>query len=488
MATVLENSPPFETCFSYATLLAEDGEEMHKSWGNAIEFNEAADRMGVDVMRWLYSRQKPEKDLLFGYNKADEVRRQFLIPLWNVYSFFVTYANIDQWEPDEVDAKASGRVSEEEASFNNLLDKWILARLNQIISQTTDHLENYDAYATTMLIEEFLDDLSNWYVRRSRRRFWKSEQDADKHAAYTTLYHVLTTLCRLLAPFIPFVTEEMYQNLVRSVDADALKSVHHTTWPQADESMVEKDLLTQMALARQIVALGHSARNGQGIKLRQPLARASIHLKPGVGKLNERMAALVQDELNVKQVSFVTEESDLIAYRLLPVNKVLGPRFGEQFPAVRAALSELEPLAAVKRLQAQLPLHLEVEGQKVELSPEDVLVREESQEGLAAVSERGVTVAIDIVITSDLEAEGLMREVIRRIQNLRKEANFALDDRIVTTYQAAGELAEAIEAWKDYIAAETLSVELIASSPNEEATTSEDQVDGHTLKLSVRKS
>jgi len=482
MATVLENSPPFMSCFGYATLLAEDGREMHKSWGNAIEFNEAADRMGVDVMRWLYCAHKPENNLLFGYSKADEVRRQFLIPLWNVYSFFVTYANIDRWEPD--------RAVNWETDYQsaNLLDRWILARLNQVVARVTDCLDNYDAYGATLAVEPLLDDLTNWYVRRSRRRFWKSEQDADKNAAYATLYRVLTTLCRLLAPFTPFVTEAMYQNLVRSVDADAPESVHHTDWPRANEAAVDELLLTRMALARQVVALGHSARNSKNIKLRQPLARALVHLEPDAGELDDELVALVQDELNVKQVAFVDDVSDLIAYRLLPDNKVLGPRFGKRFPAVRAELAAQEPLAAVRRLHAALPLRIEVEGEEVELAPEEVLVREEPQEGLAVASERGVTVAVDAVLTPDLVGEGLAREVVRRVQNLRKEAGFNLDDRIVTTYQAEGELADAVEAWRDFIAAETLSVELKAGPPSDgEAAAGEERVGGHFLRLSVRR-
>jgi len=498
MATVLENTPPFKNCFSYATLLAEDGRAMHKSWGNAIEFNDAADRMGVDVMRWLYCRQKPEKDLLFGYGQADEVRRQFLIPLWNVYSFFVTYANIDEWKPGKL---VDGETAHQST---NLLDRWVIARLSDVVAQVTDRLDNYDAYGATLVVEPFLDDLTNWYVRRSRRRFWKSEQDADKNAAYVTLYQVLTTLCRLLAPCVPFVTEAMYQNLVRSVDSDGLESVHHTSWPQADRSAgrsrqgpaaVDEDLLGRMALARQMVALGHSARNSRNVKLRQPLARALVHLESGTGKLGEDLMALVRDELNVKQVIFVDDVSALVTYRFLPDNKVLGPRFGKRFPAVRAALAAQDPLTAVQRLRAKLPLRLElalseaegVEEEEVELSPEEVLVREEPREGLAVASERGVTVAMDVALTPDLVAEGLAREVVRRVQNLRKEAGFNLDDRIVTTYQTEGELAEAVEAWREFIAAETLSVELRAGPPDEGATVGEDRVDGHSLRLGVRK-
>ncbi|HDQ71974.1 MAG TPA: isoleucine--tRNA ligase [Chloroflexi bacterium] len=481
MATVIDNSPPFLACFGYALLLAEDGREMHKSWGNAIEFNEAADRMGVDVMRWLYCAHKPENNLLFGYGRADEVRRQFLIPLWNVYSFFVTYANIDEWTPP---------VDGQRPDSQNLLDRWILARLKQVVARVTDRLENYDAYGATLAVEPFLDDLTNWYVRRSRRRFWKSEQDADKNEAYATLYHVLTVLSRLLAPITPFVTEVMYQNLVRSVDSEALDSVHHETWPQVDEEAVDAGLLEQMAFARELVTLGHSARNSVNIKLRQPLAEALLHVESGAEVLDEELLELVRDELNVKQITFVDEASQLITYRLLPVNRVLGPRFGQRFPAVRAALADLPPLETVKRLRAQLPLHLTVAGEEIELAPDEVLVQEQPREGLSVASERGVTVAVEAELTPELVAEGLAREVVRRIQSLRKEADFNLDDRIVTLYQAEGELAQAIEDWQDFIAEETLSVELNAGTPSEDEEglyVGEDQVDGHMLRLGVHR-
>jgi isoleucyl-tRNA synthetase len=476
MATVLEDSPPFKACFGYATLLAEDGREMHKSWGNAIEFNEAADRMGVDVMRWLYASHKPENNLLFGYGRADEVRRQFLIPLWNVYSFFVTYANIDEWEPHR---------EEQSVQPHGLLDRWILARLNEVVAQATARLDTYDSYGMTLAVEPFLDDLTNWYVRRSRRRFWKSEHDADKRAAYATLYEVLATLSRVLAPVVPFVTEAMYQNLVRSVDPAALESVHHTAWPEANEAAIDVALIRQMALTRQIVTAGHSARNSANIKLRQPVARALVYVE-GIETLDEELAELVRDELNVKELAFVQSEDQLLSYRLLPNNKLLGPRFGSQFPAVRRALAELDPSMARKRLAADLPLRIEVADETVELAPGEVLVQAEPREGLSVASDRGTTVAVDTRMTPELITEGLARDVIRRIQNLRKAAGLNLDDRIITTYATDDELAKAIEDWRDMVMAETLSMELRAGEPMG-AVVDEDQVGGRSIKLGVRR-
>ncbi len=449
--------------------------------------------MGVDVMRWLYLRQKPEQDLLFGYHRADEVRRQFLIPLWNVYSFLVTYANIDGWEPPSELVRSGLRA---EAFQGSALDRWILARLHQVIARVTDRLEEYDAYGATMAVEPFLDDLTNWYVRRSRRRFWakaglSEASDADKHAAYTTLYHVLTTLTRLLAPFVPFVTEVIYQNLVRSVDPEAPESVHHTRWPEADAAWVDQALLDRMALVRQVVTLGHSARAGAGIKVRQPLARAVVH---GADALREdgEMLRLIADELNVKEVTFVAQERDLVTYRLLPDNRKLGPKFGPRFPQVRAALAATDPSEAVRTLRAGNPLRLSLEGETVELAPDEVLIQTRPRSGMAVAAERGVTVAVETTLTPELEAEGLAREVVRRVQTLRKEAGLNLDDRIVTLYQADDRLAAVIARWRDYIQGETLSVELVgdalpAELPAEGAAQGEYTVNGHRLVLAIRK-
>ncbi|RME35649.1 MAG: hypothetical protein D6793_07025 [Thermoflexia bacterium] len=279
----------------------------------------------------------------------------------------------------------------------------------------------------------------------------------------------------------------MYQNLVRSVDPEAPESVHHTLWPQADPAAMDEGLLARMDLAREIVSLGHAARNNAGIKLRQPLARALVHLDPSLGTLEEELWALVQDELNVKEVVQVAQAESLVSYQVLPSSPLLGPRFGARFPAVRAALAAQDPTAVARRVQAGLPVHLTVDGEEVELAPEEVLVQEKPQEGLAVASERGVTVAVDVVLTPELRAEGLAREVVRRIQNLRKEAGFELDDRIVTVYGAGGELAEAMAAWREYIAAETLSVELRAGEPEPDMAVAEDRVDGHPLRLGIRR-
>ena len=488
MATVIDNSPPFLENFGYATLLAEDGRAMHKSWGNAIEFNEAADNMGVDVMRWLYSNHKPENDLLFGYHRGDEARRNFLIPLWNVYSFLATYANLDGWMPsqDGFDPAMPEGPAPEIGQLN-LLDRWILARINQVIQVATEKLENSDVYSATLSIESFLDDLTNWYVRRSRRRFWKSEHDADKNAAYVTLYHVLVKFAKTLAPIIPFVPEAMYQNLVRSAHPTAYESVHHCAWPQADPSVVDEDLLEQMALARQVASLGLSARNSAGLKVRQPLAKVLVY----AGKrrrLNPEMVEIVKDELNVKDFEFVEEIRQLVDYQILPDNKLLGPRFGARFPRLRQALAGVNAEQIATAVQAGEAVHLDLDGDRIELAPEELLVQTQPAEGLAVALDRTATVALDTTITPELRSEGLAREIVRRVQAMRKNADFNIEDRILTYYQADGDLARVFQAWGDYIQAETLSTELIPGAPPAEAHVETHKIDGMPVILGIYRS
>jgi isoleucyl-tRNA synthetase len=497
MATVVDSSPPFLTNFNYATLLAEDGRAMHKSWGNAIEFNEAADKIGVDVMRWLFCAHKPETDLLFGYTGGDEVRRTFLIPLWNVYSFFVTYANLDGWTPAaQFGAASSAHPEGPTPATRHLLDRWVLARLNQVTAVVRQGLEDYDPPGCTGAVEAFLEDLSNWYVRRSRRRFWKSEHDADKKSAYATLYHLLVKLTRLLAPFTPFVTEVMYQNLVVSQRPDrpaaeepapagaALTSVHHTSYPETDPSALDESLLEQMALARQIASLGLSARNSAALKVRQPLARVLVYAG-NRRSLDPELVEIVKDELNVKACEFVQEARQLVSYHLLPDNKLLGPRFGARFPQLRAALSAADPAAVARAVQAGEPVELRLDGETVTLAPNEVLVRTEPAQGLTVAADKQLTVALDTALTPELRAEGLGRELVRRIQAMRKEAGFDIADRITTYYQADGELAAVFQSWGEYIKAETLSTALLPAEPPAAAYRVTQTLDGKALMLAV---
>lgn len=485
-STALTNKPPFLNIFGFASLLGEDGREMHKSWGNSIEFNVAADEMGADTMRWLFARHKPEQNLRFGYGLGNDTRRRFLIPLWNVYSFLVTYARIDGWTPNGTDGQERGNPSPKSA--NALMDEWILTRLDEVTAKVTSYLESFRAEKATIELEEFLDDLSNWYVRRSRRRFWKSETDADKSAAYATLYLVMVKYAKILAPFIPFTAEAIYQNLVRGIDPTAPASVHHCDWPFTDSGSVDQALLNKMRLAINVAKLGRSARGAADIKLRQPLAKARVH----VGSQRERddLAALVDiltEEINVKEIEIASEVGELVDYRIMPNNRILGPRFGSQFPSVRQALSDVDPLEAARKLQSGHPLALNIEGQRVELDDEEVIVQTESRGGLAVASDKGITVAVDTALTPALQKEGIARDVVRRVNTMRKDAGLALEERIELAWVAEGMVDEAIREFSDYIGQETLALSLIPGELEHADYRQSDRIGENEVVLSFRR-
>ncbi len=503
MSTVFENRPPTRIVHGYATLFAEDGRQMHKSWGNAIWFDDAAEAMGVDTMRWLFANQKLDQNLLFGYHRADETRRRFIIPLWNVYAFFVTYAGIDGWTPPKSLLTNPGRLDEGQPHLDapwtpdvepTTLDRWIIARLRQTVIKMTEGYEAYVPLYIAQPAEAFLDDLSNWYVRRSRRRFWAARgesptSDADKAAAYQTLYTVLVTLAKVLAPVLPFIPEAMYQNLVRMVDATAPESIHHCIWPTAEPlTASEEDLVDAMSAVREAATLGHSIRSSNNLKVRQPLALALIATDPRHREELTQLLDLLADELNVKSVRFVAEEGELVTYRLLPANRVLGPKYGQQFPLVRKALSEIDAGKAVTTLHAGQPLQLQLaDGTEVALAPDEVLIQSQAREGFGVAGEGGLVVALDTTITPELELEGLAREVVRRVQELRKQADYALTDRIEVEYRAEGKLREALTEYGSVIADEVLADHLKAAEMPAGDTSLQDEIDGCAVTLGVRR-
>jgi isoleucyl-tRNA synthetase len=482
MATVMDGTPPFLENFGYALLFGEDGRAMHKSWGNAIEFNEAADKMGVDTMRWLFCGQKPESDLWFGYHRGHEVRKEFIIPLWNVYSFFANYARLDGWQPTG-DINPDYPEGDTPVS-DNVMDRWIVSRLNQVVERVSACINISDFMSASQECEGLLDDLSNWYVRCNRRRFWKSEHDADKNTAYATLYHVLVKFTKTLAPFIPFITEAIYQNLVSNVRAGAYESVHHTSWPKVDAATADEALLEQMGLARRVTSLGRSARENASLKVRQPLSKVLVHA--GKAVLRQELVEIVEDELNVKSFEFVEQEGALVNYKVLPDNKVLGPKFGARFPHVREALAHADPVKVASAVRAGLPVMINLAGEPVELEPETILVSTEPVPGLAVAADKYITVGIDASLTPELKAEGMAREVVRRVQDMRKKAGFNIEDRITTCYQATGVLKEVFTTWGEYIASETLTTQLLDAPALEGAYVEEHNLEGETVVLAVK--
>jgi isoleucyl-tRNA synthetase len=403
MSVTLTGRSPYRAALVYEKVHDEKGRPMHKSWGNAIWFGDAVEKMGADVMRWIYASANIQNNLNFGYGIGHEVVRK-LLTLWNTYSFFVMYANVDNWTPDYglPDLQTSP------------LDRWILSHLHSLIGEVTSSLESFDAARMTQVVEAFIDDLSNWYVRLSRRRFWRSESDDDKQSAYATLYKVLVTLAKLIAPVLPFTAEEMYQNLMRSVDSNAPESVHLCDWPVQDKSLIDKKLMAENEAVMKVVQMGRSARNAAGIKVRQPLA--ALYVETPEWKAVKRNEKLILDELNVKSLQEFSGSSD----------------------------------------------------------------------GMEIVEEGGVSVALDISLTDDLVQEGLVRDLVRRIQTLRKESGFNVDDRIIVYYESHEPLLTSISTYSDYIKQETLADDLVAAIPGDSFILA--KIGGEQIKLMLKRS
>jgi isoleucyl-tRNA synthetase len=467
MSAVLEGREPFKVCFGFATLLDEKGDAMHKSKGNSIPFDEAAEKVGADILRWVYARCNPSNNLLFGYTVANEVRRR-LLTLWNVYSFFVTYARIDGFDPTR-QRLADCQLGQ--------LDRWILAKLNRLIGDVRASLDDFDSMTAARDVEAFVEELSTWYLRRGRRRYWKSEADADKTAAYATLHHVLVTLTRLLAPFQPFLTEELYQNLVRSVDRAAPESVHHSPYPEVEPAYQDERVLAQMERVLQLVNLGRAARNRAAIKVRQPIARLLVAGPADLGELESH----VLDELNAKALERVADGGALADYEVKPLISKLGPKYGPRLREIQAALAAADAAEVARRVAAGQPVSLA----GVELEPAELEVRTRDRAGLAVAVENDLVVAIDTELTPELVREGQAREVVHRIQTLRKSADYQIEERIVTCYEGGPQLERVVAEFGDYIRAETLSRELRRGVPAQSDASEEFKLDGEPAQLAV---
>ena len=450
MSTVLEDREPYRVCLGHAMVRDEAGREMHKSWGNMIEFNEAAERMGSDVMRWLYATQSPAQNINFGYGPADDARRRFVLPLWNVYAFFVTYANLDGFTPQPSARPAAA----------NPLDRWIRALLAQLVQTARARLDDFDVPGAARAIEGFVEDLSTWYVRRGRRRYWKSERDQDKQAAYLTLYEVLVTLSRLLAPFVPFLAEAIYQNLVRAVDRRAPASVHLCDFPVPDRAADDPELLEAMARTRQLVSLGRSARNAAQTRVRQPLAAALVVDRSGLVELAPELAEHVRDELNVKALRFVDSYRAFGQLEVRPRFDLLGPKFGGRMTEIVEALRERGE-ALVEQTPEREPFRLTLRGgDEVVLERAEVAVQIRSlNPNLVVAGGAGVWIALDKTLTDKLVQEGMARELVHQIQQLRKEAGLQIDDRITLYYEGDATLAEVLRMHRDYVLHEVLGEE-----------------------------
>ncbi|MBT3680582.1 MAG: isoleucine--tRNA ligase [Candidatus Marinimicrobia bacterium] len=450
MGTVMENKPPIKTIMGHALVKDEHGDDMHKSAGNAIWFEDAAEKMGVDVMRWMYASQVPVNNLNFGYHAADEVRRKVLT-LWNTYSFFVTYARLDKFDP----------MSALDESTLTELDRWILARLNQLVGQARKDYDGYQADKLMLKINRFVDELSNWYVRRSRRRFWKSENDTDKWAAYHTLYQALVTLSKLIAPVSPFFTEALYQNLVVALAPEAPSSIHLCSFPEVDERRLDDDLLRRVDVVIKTVELGRAARNKANLKVRQPLANISVYFP---GEQDRAFASDLQDqileELNIKTLTVVENADALVQYDIKPNLGLLGPKYGKDMGLIRNLINAVDPQELLKQSKAGDSIQLSDGQNTFELLPEELLVSTIEPEGQAVVEEAGVVVAVETELSEALISEGMARDFIRNVQNMRKDAEFDVSDRISIFVEVDESLRAMIMEHQEYISNETLAEEI----------------------------
>ncbi len=457
-STALTGEAPFRSVFTYALMFDEKGDEMHKSKGNAIWFDDAADDIGVDTMRWLFATVNPSANLRFGYNVTDEVRRRFVLPLWNSYSFFVTYARIDGWERPVTPTPVADRA---------LLDRWIMSRANELVGTVRDGLDGYDIAVAARAIEHFVvEELSNWYIRRNRRRFWKPESDADKSAAYETLYDALVLVAKLLAPILPYLSEELYQNLVRSIDPDAPLSIHLTDYPVADESLIDRQLSKDMAAVLAVVRLGRSARAEANIKVRQPLPAILVHTSdPSGAESVVRLKEQILDELNVKDVRALSDLGDVVSHEVQPNLPVLGPKYGKALGGIRAALMQANAGEIAALVEAGQAISLTTkDGSVVELLPSEVLVNLRKREGFAAAQSAEATVVLDTTLSPALIQEGIARDVVRAIQDARKQLELNIEDKIDVRYRTTDRsVANAIEAHRDYVSREVLAATLEAA-------------------------
>lgn len=478
ISTLLHDEVAFKNVICLGLILDADGYKMSKSRGNVVSPWEVIEKNGADAMRWyLYTASPPGQERRFSSDLVGEVLRNFTLTLWNTYSFFVTYANLDGWTPDEA-------ISPEYSP----LDRWLLSTLHTLVRDITNALENYDVLGATRPIEVFVDNLSNWFLRRSRRRFWKSESDADKFAAYATLYEALITLSKLLAPTMPFMAEELYQNLVHDVKQNAELSVHLTSWPEYDPSFIDEDLNREMELVMKLASVGHAARNKANRKVRQPLSEAAF----SVGNADERLviqkyAEILEDELNVKTVRVLDAATEAVAYEIKPLPKQLGQKYGPKFPGIRNTILALDPEPAAKTLLAEQPLEVTVDGETFSILPEEVEVRSLAKEGYAVASEGAYLAALVTDLTPELEKEGLARELVRRVQDLRKTADFDISDRIRLAYKATPKLKAAVAEFSEYIKNETLTLELLESDPTSVMVQTTSEFDGESVILGIER-
>ena len=474
ISTLLFDRSPFENCIVMGHVQDAEGRKMSKHIGNVVDPWEVLDKQGADAVRWyFYASSAPWLPTRFSGDLVSEMQRKFMGTLWNTYAFFTLYASIDNYDP--LTQKADRK------DFS-LMDKWILSKLQTLIATVDEGLEKYQITETARAISDFVDELSNWYVRRCRERFWGKGLAGDKLAAFETLYTVLKTLSGLCAPYIPFMAESMYRNLVANNDPDAPISVHLTDFPTADPSLVDHELEAQMEEVIAAVQLGRACRNAANIKVRQPIA--TMYIKGAA--LDEAVSELIADELNVKAVRFVTDARDFTTYELKPQMRTLGPRYGKLLGRIGAHLKTMDGNAVVDAFERGETVSFELDGTLVELGKDDVLTRPMQKEGFVAQMDGDMTVVLDANLTPELIEEGYVRELISKIQTMRKDADFDVTDRIAVTIEADAKLSAIAEKGAEDIKRGVLALSVTLGAPEEGAVSQEWNINGEKAVIGVK--
>ena len=475
MSAEMEGKAPFKTLLGHALVKDETGRDMHKSWGNAIWFDDAAEKMGVDVMRWMYSLQNIEKNLLFGYGPADEVRKK-LITLWNIYSFYATYAAVDGFNPLEYPLKKE---------YLKILDKWIIAKTHLLLKTAEISFSQFRVDQFMQSFEIFLEDLSNWYIRRNRRRFWKSEDDEDKNYAYATLYHVLTNIIRAIAPVLPFISETIYQNLVRNSEDSALDSVHLCNYPLYEESWINENLIKKVDALKKCVELGRSARSKSGVKIRQPLSKVLYAVEDNqIANFINKNKNIITDELNVKSIERIKDSDQLISYRIKPNLRTLGQKYGKELIKIKTLLDKIDPIKIISDFKNNNTIILKDTIYK--LDREDVIIETNATDGFSAASDSGITVGLSLDLNKDLLQEGIVRDIVRFVQSMRKKAGFQVEDRIEISWDFDGEIEEALGKFDGYFKSETLTINIFKKIKNCDHKDNI-KINGKSYKVSIKK-
>ena len=449
-STLLFNKAPYKNVIVLGHVQDENGQKMSKSKGNAVDPFDALNKYGADAIRWyFYINSAPWLPNRFHGKAVVEGQRKFMSTLWNTYAFFVLYANIDNFDPTKYNL---------EYDQLPVMDKWLLSRLNTTVQTVDNDLANYKIPEAARALQEFVDEMSNWYVRRSRERFWAKGMEQDKINAYMTLYHALVTIAKTAAPMIPFMTEDIYQNLVRSVDKDAPESIHLCDFPTVNEAWIDKDLEADMKELLEIVVLGRACRNTANIKNRQPIGTMYVKAEK---KMSEFYTDIIADELNVKEVKFADDVESFISYSFKPQLRTVGPKYGKLLGGIRQALTDINGTAAMNELRTNGVLKLDINGNDVELTEEDLLIETAQTEGYVSESDGETSVVLDTNLTPELIEEGFVREIISKIQTMRKEAGFEVMDKIVVYAHGNDKIQDVMKAHEDEIKSEVLADEMV---------------------------